>query len=102
MDNLNISTDVLLTVDGGLPSELHGLNSFQHLLPYAFPHEGMDRANGEVDDTLLNMLSGINSQERLAILTGIEWLQDGSVSLNLNHASDCLRPETLHVTETAH
>ena len=102
MDELNISTDALLTVDGGLPSELDGLNSFQYLLPYAFPHGGMDRANGEVDDTLLNMLSGINSQERLAILTGIEWLQDGSVSLNLNHASDCLRPETLYVTENAH
>ena len=57
-------------------------------MPFAFRHESMAIANDAFDDTFLNLIRGIDSQDRLTFLTGLELFHYSKVSHR--HASDFL------------
>ena len=55
-----------------VPAELHGLNNYKIIVPYAFRHvENINAATEMVDIALSNMLIGLENPDKLAQIGGI-------------------------------
>ena len=65
----------------GLPLELYGLGFFKNIVPYAFRQETMQNVTNALDEVIIDMLRGINSQQKLLKLAGINLLSDPKVCL---------------------